>query len=173
MPSGNAVADQQALRLFRPENPAAALGLAVSYLMTKPAFANLQFGDWSRILVGQINRKHYCFVVDGAGRLQGFIGWALASEDHARAWAGGRRALTFDESLNGDSMVINAFAAESTKVTRFLIEQARHIGRDKTAIYFKRHYRDGTTRASRVAINAFVDGHIERTAERNRAALAG
>ena len=41
-----------------------ALGLAVSHLMTKPAFANLRFGDWSRVLVGQINRKHYAFVVD-------------------------------------------------------------------------------------------------------------
>jgi hypothetical protein len=41
------------LRLFRPKSPVvAALGLAVEYLMTKPAFANLRFGDWSRILVG-------------------------------------------------------------------------------------------------------------------------
>jgi hypothetical protein len=32
--------------------------------MTKQAFATLRFGDWSRILVGQINRKHYYFAVD-------------------------------------------------------------------------------------------------------------
>ena len=49
----------QTLRLFRPDSPpAVALGLAVNHLMTKPAFAQLSFGDWSRILVGQINRKH-------------------------------------------------------------------------------------------------------------------
>jgi hypothetical protein len=64
----NGAAAQQgrpALRLFRPESPTVALGLAVSHLMTKPAFAQLKFGDWSRVLVGQINRKHYRFVLDG------------------------------------------------------------------------------------------------------------
>ena len=159
------------LRIVRPDNPAAALGRAVSYLMTKPAFAKLQFGDWSRILVGQINRKHCCFVVDGAGQVQGFMGWALASEEHARAWAEGRRALAFEDSLNGDCVVVNAFAANSTRVTRFLIEEARRIANGKTALYFKRHYKDGKTRASRVAVNTFVSGHIERSAGRQAAAL--
>ena len=41
------------LRVFRPDNPYVALGLAVNHLMTKPAFAALRFGEWSRILVGQ------------------------------------------------------------------------------------------------------------------------
>jgi hypothetical protein len=53
-----------AYKLYRPNSPAIALGLAVNHLMGKPAFANLKFGDWSRILVGQINRGHYCFAVD-------------------------------------------------------------------------------------------------------------
>ena len=42
------------LKAFRTHNPYVALGLAVSHLMTKPAFANLRFGDWSRILTGQM-----------------------------------------------------------------------------------------------------------------------
>jgi hypothetical protein len=46
------------LRLFRPAHPAIALGLAVSHLMTKPAFAHEEFGSWSRVLVGQVNRGH-------------------------------------------------------------------------------------------------------------------
>ena len=62
------------LRIVKPANPAAALGLAVSHLMVKPAFANLKFGDWSRILVGQINRGHYCFAVDGNERGAGLHG---------------------------------------------------------------------------------------------------
>jgi hypothetical protein len=41
------------LKMFRPQNLYVALGLAVNHLMTKPAFANLRFGDWSRILVGR------------------------------------------------------------------------------------------------------------------------
>jgi hemolysin-activating ACP:hemolysin acyltransferase len=150
------------LRLLRPDSPAAALGLAVSYLMTKPAFARLAFGDFSRILVGQINRRHFCFAVDGAGHVQGFLGWALASDEHAQAWAQGRRALTFEDSRHGDCVVVNAFSADSTAATRCLINEARRLLRDKTALYFKRHYKNGATRTARVPVNAFIDRHIER-----------
>lgn len=152
------------LRIFKPANPAAALGLAVSHLMVKPAFANLKFGDWSRILVGQINRGHYCFAVDEKNAVQGFMGWALATRDKAEAWVEGRRALTFEDSCAGDCMVINAWSADSTRVTRFLLAEVRRIGRDKTAVYFKRHYKDGSTRPARIAVNPFVDAHIARHA---------
>ena len=72
------------LKVLRPQNPYVALGLAANHLMTKPAFANLRFGDWSRVLVGQINRKHYCFAVDSTNQIQGFIGWALTSKEMPR-----------------------------------------------------------------------------------------
>ena len=49
-------------RLFRPDNPATALEMAVNHLM------------WSRLLVGQINRGHYRFVLDGKNRAVFFIG---------------------------------------------------------------------------------------------------
>ena len=152
------------LRLFRPPSAAAALGLAVSHLMTKPAFANLKFGDWSRILVGQINRGHYCFAIDAANQVQGFMGWALASREKAEDWVEGRRALSFDDSRDGDCMIINAWSANSNKVTRFLLAEARRIGSDKSTIYFKRHYKDGTTRPARLSVNEFVRSHVERAA---------
>ncbi|KQP15445.1 hypothetical protein ASF26_17130 [Methylobacterium sp. Leaf93] len=60
--------------MLRPDQPAVSLGLAVSYLMLKPAFANLRFCEWSRILVGQIDRGHYCFAIDDTGQVQGFVG---------------------------------------------------------------------------------------------------
>src|SRR5689334_19006146 len=133
------------LRLFRPPSAAAALGLAVSHLMTKPAFANQKFGDWSRILTGQINRGHYCFVIGADHRVQGFMGWALATEEHAEGWVEGRRPLSFEDSKAGDCMVINAWSADTNAVTRFMLTEARRIARDKRTIYFKRHYKDGTT----------------------------
>ena len=86
--TANGVTAKQApagLRLFRPDNPALALGLAVSHMMTKPAFARLRFGEWSRVLVGQINRRHYHFVLDGRGRVVGFLGWAYTSLARAEA----------------------------------------------------------------------------------------
>lgn len=153
-----------ALRIFRPANPSAALGLAVSHLMVKPAFASLKFGDWSRILVGQINRGHYRFAIDADNRVQGFMGWALASREHAEAWVEGRRGLSFEDSQHGDCIVFNAWSANSNAITRFMLAEARRIASGKNTIYFKRHYRDGTTRPARVAVNAFVDSHIERSA---------
>jgi hemolysin-activating ACP:hemolysin acyltransferase len=154
----------QKLRIFKPASPSAALGLAVSHLMVKPAFANLKFGDWSRILVGQINRGHYRFAIDAEDRVQGFMGWALAAREHAEAWAEGRRALSFEDSQQGDCIVFNAWSANSNAVTRFMLAEARLIASGKSAVYFKRHYKDGTTRPARVAVNAFVGAHIERSA---------
>src|SRR4051812_46208654 len=75
------IAPRENLRVFRAKDPYIALGLAVSHLMTKPAFANLRFGDWSRILTGQINRKHYYFAVDRKNQIQGFMGWAVTSKE--------------------------------------------------------------------------------------------
>jgi len=158
------------LRIVKPANAAAALGLAVSHLMTKPAFANLKFGDWSRILVGQINRGHFCFAMDADNQIVGFMGWALASEEHAEAWVEGRRGLSFEDSKSGDCMVINAWSASANAVTRVLLAEARRIAHDKKTVYFKRHYKNGETRASRVAVNAFVHAHLSRSADQ---AVAG
>lgn len=150
------------LRVARPDNPYLALGLAVSHLMTKPAFGNLRFGDWSRILVGQINRKHFCFVIDGKNQVQGFLGWALASKEAAEAWVEGRGGLSYAESMQGDCIVFNAWASTGAKVNRLLLHEARKAMTGKEMAYFKRHYKDGTTRPARVAVNEFVGQHLER-----------
>ena len=155
-------APREDLKVFRPENPYVALGLAVSHLMTKPAFANLRFGDWSRILTGQINRKHYCFAIDGKNQIQGFMGWALASKEKAEAWAEGRGGLSFGDSLEGDCVIFNAWAANTPAVNRFLVSQARAVIDGKDTVYFKRHYKDGSTRPVRLRVNDFVARHLAR-----------
>jgi hemolysin-activating ACP:hemolysin acyltransferase len=150
------------LRLFRPNSPVVALGLAVNYLMTKPAFAQLRFGDWSRILVGQINRGHYRFVIDGNNRTQGFFGWALTTREMAEAWVEGRRGLSYEASKEGECLVFNAWMANSFKVHRFMVDEARKIIKDKETMYFKRYYNDGSTRPVRLNVNDFVARHIDR-----------
>jgi hemolysin-activating ACP:hemolysin acyltransferase len=157
-----AAAPRPELRVFRPDNPYIALGLAVNHLMTKPAFANCKFGDWSRILVGQINRKHYWFAVDAKNQIQGFLGWAFTTKDKAEAWVEGRGGLSYGDSMEGDCVVFNAWAASSLKVNRFLLGEARKVIAGKDMVYFKRHYDDGSTRPSRLRVNDFVDQHIER-----------
>lgn len=167
--AGSPVAD---LRLVRPDSPVAALGLAVSYLMTKPAFARLPFGDWSRILVGQINRRHYYFVIDGKGQVQGFVGWALATREKAEAWVEGRRGLSYEDSKEGECLVCNAWVANSVRVNRFMVGEARKIGKDKQTVYFRRHYNDGSIRPVRLNINDFVGNHIDRKMAETNAVLA-
>ncbi|MDF2970368.1 MAG: toxin-activating protein [Microvirga sp.] len=143
------------LKVFRPQNPYVALGLAVSHMMTTPAFANLRFGDWSRILTGQINRKHYYFAVDGKNQIQGFVGWALTSREKAEAWIEGRGALSFGDSLEGDCVIVNAWSASTPEANRFLVSQGREIVEGKHTVYFKRHYKDGRTRAVRLRVKDF------------------
>jgi hemolysin-activating ACP:hemolysin acyltransferase len=152
------------LRLFRPDKPAVALGLSVSYLMGKPAFANLKFGDWSSILVGQVNRKHYAFVLDAQNKIRGFAGWALTTQALAEAWVEGNRPLSYQESLAGDCLVFNAWAAESPEVHRFMVDETRRMGLNLKALYFKRHYRDGRFRPVRLPANEFVASHVARAA---------
>jgi hemolysin-activating ACP:hemolysin acyltransferase len=150
------------LRVMRAATPVIALGLAVNHLMTKPAFANLKFGDWSRILVGQINRNHYYFAVDEKNQVQGFLGWALASKENAEAWVEGRRGLGEAEAKDGDCVVFNGWAANNGKVNRFLLDVARKVVVGKDTIYFKRYYNDGTTRPVRLSVNDFVAGHVAK-----------
>ncbi|MCW2274717.1 hemolysin-activating ACP:hemolysin acyltransferase [Rhodoblastus acidophilus] len=149
-----------ALRLIRPDNPLITLGLAVSYMMSKPAFAHLQFGDWSRVLVGQINRGHYYCLLDRDNRMQGFVGWALATRENAEAWVDGRRGLSYAESVEGDCLILNAWIADTPQAHRVLLDAARTVASGKKTLYFKRHYKDGSVRAMRLNVNAFVPNHI-------------
>jgi hemolysin-activating ACP:hemolysin acyltransferase len=151
------------LRVFRPDNPYVALGLAVSHLMTKPAFAALRFGEWSRILVGQINRKHYYFVIGAKNQVQGFLGWAVTSKDKAEAWLERGGGLSYDDnSIDGRSIIFNAWAASNGEVNRLLLQEARKIIVGKDTVYFKRYYKDGSTRRVRLRVNDFVAQHLEQ-----------
>jgi hemolysin-activating ACP:hemolysin acyltransferase len=151
------------LKIFRPDNPYVAMGLAVSHLMVKPAFAMQKFGEWSRILAGQINRKHFCFAVDEKNQVQGFLGWALTSQAKAEAWAEGRGGLSYQDSLDGDCVVFNAWSGGGLKVNRVLLLEARKVIAGKQWVYFKRQYEDGSVRPARLTVNEFVAEHIQRS----------
>lgn len=130
--------------------------MAVNHLMTKPAFARLHFGEWSRILVGQINRKHYQFVLDDRDKVVGFLGWALTRREIAEAWVEGRGGFSDAEAKDGDCIVFNAWSADWIDVNRLLLRAAREAMRGKEMMYFKRHYKDGSTRPMRQRVNDFV-----------------
>jgi hemolysin-activating ACP:hemolysin acyltransferase len=141
-----------ALHLHRPRDPVRALGLAVNYLMSKPAFATQRFGTWSRILAGQINRGHFVFVADGAGRILGFAGWGLTTEALAEGWLAGRVDLTSDQCRRGDCVLVNAWATDSAAAQRMLAAEGRRASRGMRAIYYQRIHPDGRVRGVRVPL---------------------
>ena len=136
-----------------------ALGLAVSLMMADPSFGGLPFGHWSRILVGQIKRKHYLFASEGQ-KVTGFLGWALTDEESAERWLTERAEIPFSASIDGDCVLINAWLAKTNRTNRFLLEQLRVIGKDRRRVYAKRFYKDGRVRPVRLSVDDFVDEHI-------------
>jgi hemolysin-activating ACP:hemolysin acyltransferase len=159
---GAAGAASAGYRLFRPNSPLTALGLAVNYLMTKPAFAQLGFGAWSRILVGQINRGHYRFVLDDGSRVTGFLGWALVDEAGAESWLRGSGGFRDIDGKSGDCIVFNAWASNTASANRFVLIAAREAMLGCRLGYFKRYYDDGGIRPMRMNVNDFVGRHLGR-----------
>ncbi len=143
-----------ALNAWRPTSPAAAVGLSVEYLSRKPAFAALPFGEWSQVLLHQVARGHYIFVVDAEQHIRGFLGWALTDQAFAEAWVVGRAGLRNESGDDGDCVIVNAWAADDDGAQRFLRAGVMHLFADRRAVYFKRHYRDGRERPMRLNVPA-------------------
>jgi Flp pilus assembly protein TadD len=154
------------LSAWRPKDSAASLGLAVEFLGKKPAFAKLQFGEWSQVLFYQVARGHFFFVVDQDRRVLGFLGWALTPETLAEQWVEGRAGLRNEQCREGDCVIVNAFAAETSAANRFIVDTMRKLFANKRTLYFKRHYPDGRTRPMRLGVNEFVADHLARSAGR-------
>jgi hemolysin-activating ACP:hemolysin acyltransferase len=148
------------LRASRLDDDYKALGLAVSLMMADQSFGRLPFGHWSRVLAGQIRRKHYLFAFDGK-EVTGFLGWCLTDEEHAEKWLHQRGDISFDAAQDGDCVLINAWMAKTGRTNRFLLDQVRHVIKDRRFVYFKRFYKDGRMRPMKLSVNDFVSGHIE------------
>lgn len=148
------------LRAVRDQNAYAALGRAVSYLMTKPSFARQPFGVWSKTLTGQINRKHYFLVLKG-NKAVGFAGWALVDEARALDWLNASADFSSADCASGDCMVINAWAADDETVNRFVLRELRKSAVGLNAAYAKRFYPDGSIRHVKIAITGAMKSHVE------------
>jgi hemolysin-activating ACP:hemolysin acyltransferase len=147
---------------WKPQRPAVSLGLAVEYLTKKPAFAKLRFGEWSKVLIGQVNRGHFFFVLDAEQRVCGFFGWSLVDERLAEQWVQGKRDLSEQECWAGDCVIINAWAADSARVHRFIVNVGRKLFDGKRRFYGKRHYPDGRTRPGYAMATDFLATHVAR-----------
>lgn len=156
-----APAGDRTLRAGRLADDYKALGVAVSLMMADSSFGRLPFGHWARILAGQIKRKHYLIATEGKD-VTGFLGWALTDEANAERWLAKKGEISFEQSVAGDCLLINAWLAKTDRTNRFLLEQLRVVGQDQRLVYAKRFYKDGRVRSVRLAVNQAVASHIAR-----------
>ena len=70
--------------------------------------------------------------------------------------------MSYEDNFDCPCIVINAWAASNGKVNRFLRQEARKMWVGKDTIYFKRVYKDGSTRPMRLRVNDFVAKHLEQ-----------
>lgn len=152
-------------RLVQLADGNAAFSQAARFTMGEPAYAELPFGKWARVLDGQVSRGHYAFAIDAAGEVRGFAGWALVEEAKAEAWAEGRDPLEDADCRAGDCIIFNSWIAKDRAAHRFMVREIRPFTLGRKTAYFNRSYPDGTRRIVRLPINAMVEAHV--------AALAG
>jgi len=154
------------LAIFQPDNKALSMGFAVEYLRRQKPFSELPFGSMSGTLVGQINRGHCLFVVDEEREVRGFIGWCLTTEEIGEAWIAGTDTPADEDYTEGDCVIINAWAADSKRIVRFMLNEGRKRLEGKRLIFFKRFYADGRRRPMRLAVTDFIDSHVRRSRSR-------
>ena len=133
-----------ALVCRRFKNPMIAFGAAVDLLRPHKPFSEATFGTYASVLRGQIAREHYVFAVKNK-LVVGYVGWALCSEEVARAWTEQRHAPTYAECLSGDCWVGLTYYATSRQVTFALMGhiKRRYPGYE---IFGLRRYQDGRER---------------------------
>lgn len=150
-----------AYRVVRFKDPHAALGRSVMQLMGKPGFAQLRFGSWSRVLVGQINRNQY-FFLERDGQMVGFAGWSRSSEQKADAWVAGEGDLSHEEALTGDCIIVNVWQSDDPQAQAEMVRQMRLVAHDVRLVYGRRSYGDGRDRFIKMPMSRFVARHISR-----------
>ena len=139
-------------RLVRAPDPQAALARAVELCARHEAFAARRFGEWSRVLIGQVNRGQYRFAVHrGSGRAAGFVGWFRTGEECAERWLAGEAAAP---DPAGGCIVLNALVAEAPGVLAAILAAAPALEPGPYALYARRSYPGGRTRPVRLRVSA-------------------
>jgi Tfp pilus assembly protein PilF/hemolysin-activating ACP:hemolysin acyltransferase len=138
------------LTVWKPDDPAVALGFAAEFLMRHTVFAKFEFGEWTRALVGLIRRGHFFFVVDERQHVHAMLGWALTDEFHAEEWVGGRSQLDSENCGEGDCVIISVLAAASAEANRVLTVEGIKVLAGKRMFYAQRYYANGRIRPLRI-----------------------
>ena len=137
------------LRIAKDRNPYAAVGRAAGMLMVYPSFGDLPFGQVMKIIAGQINRGHYCFVFKDNNAV-GFFGWAYTSQTGAENWLMNNDESGIGDGIEGDCVVFNIWHTDGPKTNSFAVTHMRSKFSDKKMLYAKRRYNDGRVKPIRI-----------------------
>ena len=74
----------------------------------------------------------------------------------------GRGAIAGEDANQGDCVIFNAWSSNGSAVNRVLLDAARQVMKGNDMMYWKRYYKDGTTRPVRMRVNDFVAEHLAR-----------
>lgn len=136
------------LLCVRLRSPHLALSVMVQLSANAPAFAQVRFGAWAKVLMGQVNRGDYVILLD-RGRPVGFAGWFPAFMADAEAWLEQDRDVAACPPGQGDCAVMNAFMAPSPEAARYLRESFLRQIPNLKWVYAKR-VKGGKPRLARV-----------------------
>ena len=129
---------------------------AVEICSRHEAFGAQTFGHWVRVLIGQVNRGQYRFVLGGASETKdrpvGFAGWFRTTRTEAERWLCGTGTGVQDPT--GDCIVLNALIAEEPGVLRAILTHAETFEPGPFQLYAKRAYPDGRIRPVRLPVSA-------------------
>lgn len=142
------------------DEPHVALGMAAVLTSKHEAFAREGFGSWLRILVGQVNRDQYRFVLRGRKPV-GFVDWFRTDRQQAERWlAEEGPALARSE---GDCVVVNAVQADDAEVLAYVSGSIPRLEAPPFVLYAKRSYPDGRVRKLRLQVGG--TGRARRSKE--------
>lgn len=133
------------MRMGLGSDPHAAAGQAMVLMARHPEFGDLSFRQMASLIIGQVNRKHYRFVLRG-GAPVGFVGWALCSEAAGRRWLLHNDASAVGDGRQGDCVVLNHWLADGPEMNAFIIAQMLQILPAQRLLFARRRYADGRTR---------------------------
>ena len=120
----------------------AAFIAAVVFMAGRAPFRTLPFGKMAEAIAGAVQRGHYALASED-GRVVGVTLWALTSADVALRWTEDGYAPTYEETLDGDTVVLTMGAGQHPSVA---LKGVRHVARQYPGYPYRmvRHGREGT-----------------------------
>ncbi|RYF92072.1 MAG: hypothetical protein EON95_13635 [Caulobacteraceae bacterium] len=114
-----------ALTFIRARRPDTAFTAIVTFLAARAPFDRMPLGPVIATVSGAIQRGHYALAVEDGREVVGLTCWALTDYDTALAWSRGEAQPSFDQTLNGDTVMMMMGGGDGPAIA---LGGLRHIG---------------------------------------------